>query len=125
MMDTTFGMLTNRFITWIKPGLNVIAGGIAAWLVAKANILGIPNLDEANVQTYVAAGLAGLLTTGLTQLGDLKWIKGHHIELEARLFPSPDDVNERGSDLIPPDEGDIGQMGPEDNIQPTQPHPHG
>lgn len=74
-------MPLNRFITFIKPYLNLVAGAIAAWLVAKANVLGMPGLDQANATTWIAGALAWLATQGATQLGDLKWLKGHHIAL--------------------------------------------
>jgi hypothetical protein len=86
----------NRFVAFVKPYLNLLAGLIAAWLVAKVNVLGVPGLDEENVATWIAGGLAALLTAGLTQLGDLKWLKGHHIQMEteaaitaAALAPVP------------------------------------
>jgi len=73
----------NRFVAFVKPWLNVIAGAIAAWLVAKLNLLGVPGLDEANTATWIAGALAWAITTGAAQLGDLKWLKGHHIEMVA------------------------------------------
>lgn len=74
-------MPTNRIVVWIKPYLNLFAGAIAAWLVAKVNVLGLPALDQANTATWIAGALAWILTQGATQLGDLKWIKGHHIAM--------------------------------------------
>ncbi len=74
----------NRFITLIKPYINVAAGAIAAWLVAKANILGIPGLGshQNEIATGIAAAGVALVTWGAAQFGDLKWLTGHHIELE-------------------------------------------
>ena len=76
-------MPLNRFIALIKPYLNVIAGALAAWLIAKANVLHIPGLGEHGdeLTTAIAAGLAWLLTQGVTQLGDLRWLRGHHLTL--------------------------------------------
>lgn len=76
-------MPLNRFIAFVKPYINLAAGAVAAFLVAKANVLGIPGLDEQNTATWVAGALVWLLTQGATQLGDLKWLRGHHIELAA------------------------------------------
>lgn len=73
----------NRFVTFVKPWINLVAGAVAAYLVAKANVLGIPGLDEENTATWIAAGLVWAMTTGVSQLGDLKWIKGHHISIAA------------------------------------------
>lgn len=73
----------NRFVAFVKPWINLVAGAVAAFLVAKANVLGIPGLDEENTATWIAAALVWALTTGVTQLGDLKWIKGHHITIAA------------------------------------------
>lgn len=89
----------NRFVTFIKPWINLGAGAIAAWLVAKANVLGIPGLDQENTATWVAGALVWGLTTGVTQLGDLKWIKGHHISIEADAT-----VTAAALHPVPPDE---------------------
>jgi hypothetical protein len=76
-------MPLNRFITFFKPYINLTAGAIAAWLVAKANVLAIPGLGEHGneLQTGIAAALAWGLTQLATQIGDLKWLKGHHLML--------------------------------------------
>lgn len=86
----------NRFITFVKPWINLLAGALAALLVAKANVLGIPGLDQENTATWIAAGLVWVLTTGVTQLADLKWVQGHHISIAAdaqvtaaALVPAP------------------------------------
>jgi hypothetical protein len=120
--DTVMGLPINRFVTFIKPWFNLVAGGFAAWLVAKVNIIGVLGLTEAEIATQVAAGLAFLVTTALLELGDLKWIKGHHIELadgaiaireeEEALEDVLPEVERTPTDdvtSIPPDEGDAGR----------------
>jgi hypothetical protein len=127
MNDTLLGLPINRVVTFIKPLFNLFAGGVAAWLVAKVNILGILGIGQDEIQNQVATGLAFLVTTGLLQLADLKWIKGHHIELEneaIQVVANPDDEDPDAllpdaevQDLggleidtdIPPDEGDAGR----------------
>lgn len=103
-------MPLNRFITFVKPYLNLVAAAIAAWLVAKANVLGISGLGNGSeLQTGIAAGLTFIATQAVTQLGDLKWLKGHHLALvgdaqvQAAVLaaPSPAFVAEPGS------EGDV------------------
>jgi hypothetical protein len=76
-------MPLNRFITFVKPYINLTAGAIAAWLVAKANVLAIPGLGEHgnDLQIGIAAALAWGLTQLATQTGDLKWLKGHHLSI--------------------------------------------
>jgi hypothetical protein len=76
-------MPLNRFIAFIKPYLNLAAGAIAAWLIAKANVLGIPGLGQHGneLQIGIAAALAWGVTQLATQMGDLKWLKGHHLAL--------------------------------------------
>lgn len=76
-------MPLNRFITFIKPYLNLLAAAISAWLIAKANVLDIPGLGEHGdeLTTAIAAGLAFVVTELATQLGDTKWLKGHHLSL--------------------------------------------
>jgi hypothetical protein len=76
-------MPLNRFITFVKPYLNLLAGAIAAWLIAKANVLGIPGLGEHgnDLQIGIAAALVWGVTQLGTQLGDQKWLKGHHLAL--------------------------------------------
>jgi ABC-type Co2+ transport system permease subunit len=78
-------MPLNRFITFVKPYINLAAGAIAAWLIAKANVLGIPGLGEHGneLQIGIAAALAWGVTQLATQMGDLKWLKGHHLALIA------------------------------------------
>jgi len=90
-------MPLNRFITFVKPYLNLIAGAIVAYIVAKANVLGIPGLGDhgSELQTSIAAALAWGLTQLVTQLGDQKWLKGHHLslmgdaEVQAAAFNAP------------------------------------
>ena len=78
-------MPLNRFITFVKPYLNLLAGAIAAWLIAKANVLGIPGLGEhgSDLQIAIAAALAWGVTQLVTQIGDLGWLKGHHLLMAA------------------------------------------
>lgn len=72
----------NRVIAFLGPTIAAISTAVAAYLVAKVNVLGIPGLDQANVQTYVAGGLTAALVAGLHALGGLSWFKGQHIILE-------------------------------------------
>lgn len=76
-------MPLNRFITFVKPYINLLAGAIAAFLIAKANVLGIPGLGEHGdeLTIAIAGALAWLVTQGAAQLGDLKWLKGHQLQL--------------------------------------------
>lgn len=144
MMDSGLKLPLNRFVAFVKPGLNLLAAGIAAWLVAKANVLGIPGLDEANTATWIAAGLTGLLTQGALQIGDLKWLKGHHITIEAdaavtaaALAPVAPEVAiaELTETLVDPeadaaspdvpDEAEFASPPPDETNNPTQPSQDG
>lgn len=71
----------NRIIAFAGPYLSVISGGLASWLVARANVLGIAGLDKPNVATQVGGGLTFVLVAGLTWLGHSKWLTGHQIGL--------------------------------------------
>lgn len=71
----------NRWIAFAGPYIATASGFIAAWLVAKANLLGIKGLDQANIATQVSGALAFLVTSGLTWAGHSKWLKGHQIML--------------------------------------------
>ena len=90
-------MPLNRFITFIKPYINLAAGAIAAWLIAKANVLAIPGLGAHGneLQTGIAAALVWGLTQLATQTGDLKWLKGPHLaivgdaEVQAAALQAP------------------------------------
>jgi hypothetical protein len=73
----------NRIVAFAGPYLSVVAGGIASWLVAKVNIAGLPGLDENNLKTSIAGGLAWLLVAGLTWAGHSKWLAGHHVQMQA------------------------------------------
>jgi hypothetical protein len=56
---------------------------VAAWLVAKVNILGIEGLDHDTVATQISAALMFTVMAGLTWLGQSKWLAGHHIEMQS------------------------------------------
>jgi hypothetical protein len=74
----------NRVVAFAGPYFSLIAGAIVAWLAARVNIAGIPGLDQQNLQTAIAGGLAFLLTSGLTWAGQQKWLTGHHVEILAQ-----------------------------------------
>ena len=109
----TFKIPLNRFIVFAKPYINVAAGAASAWLIAKVNVLGIPGLgDHQNeIATGLAAGAVALVTWGAAQLGDLKWLRGHHIELEgiaavagasaADIHPAVEAAVDHATDDIP------------------------
>jgi hypothetical protein len=136
-------MPLNRFITFIKPYINLLAGAIAAWLVAKANILGIPGLGEHGNELLIA--IAAALVWGVTQLatqvGDLKWLKGHHLtmiaaaELQAGVqaaalqapdaapvshHPEQDELVATDDDL-PADDEELAAPPPDETNMPIQP----
>lgn len=98
-------MPLNRFITFVKPYINLLAGAFAAWLIAKANVLGISGLGENGneLQTGIAAAMTWALTQGATQLGDLKWIKGHQIDMidQARVRAALLEANTPAAAVIP------------------------
>jgi hypothetical protein len=122
--DTILGIPFSKIITLAKPAFNWASGLIAAFFIAKVNLLGIPGFDQSNVQTYLGAGLTFLTVTGLQQLGDLKWIKGHHIELAGGGLQvvgeepiDPDVESELTTEIPvetepPPDVGDGGPSAP-------------
>lgn len=94
----------NRFVTFIKPYINVAGASIAAWLVAKTNVLGIPGLGEHEheIATGIAAGGVALITWAAAQIGDLRWLKGHHIEMSAAAASAgvalPPDMHHAGEE---------------------------
>ncbi len=71
----------NRIIAFAGPYISVVSGGVATWLVAKANVLGIKDLDQANVATQVAGGLTFTLVAVISWLGQSKWLTGHHLDM--------------------------------------------
>lgn len=103
-------MPLNRFVAFVKPYLNLFAGAIAAWLIAKANVLGIPGLGEhgSDLQIAIAAALVWGVTQLVTQIGDVKWLKGHHLsivadaEVQAAALQTPQP--ELASAVLDPDE---------------------
>jgi hypothetical protein len=97
--STILGLPINRFVTFIQPAINLFAGGISAWLVAKVQLLGILGLGHDEIQTQIAAGATMLLVTGVLELGRSQWIKGHHIELENGGIQ----IRATDPDQIPPD----------------------
>jgi uncharacterized membrane protein YedE/YeeE len=93
-----FNIPINRIVTFVGPIIAAISTAIATWLIAKVNVLGIPGLDQNNLQTYLAAGLTAILLAGLHALGGWSWLKGHHILLAEGVVTPPDPV---------PDEADV------------------
>lgn len=79
----TIKLPLNRIIAFFGPYISLLAGALSAWLIAKMNVLAIPGLglNGDMLETAIAAGLSGLLTSTLLHLGQMKWLKGVHIEL--------------------------------------------
>ncbi|MEA2371782.1 MAG: hypothetical protein QOH12_2176 [Solirubrobacteraceae bacterium] len=71
----------NRIIAFGGPYISVVAGAIAAWLVAKLDVLGIRGLGENDLAQQLAGALTFLVTSGLSWIGHSRWLDGHHIEL--------------------------------------------
>jgi hypothetical protein len=71
----------NRVVAFAGPYISILAAAIAAWLVAKANVLGVKGLDQANVATQVAGALTFTLVAVLSWLGQSKWLTGHQLQL--------------------------------------------
>jgi hypothetical protein len=134
-------MPLNRFIAFIKPYLNLAAGAIAAWLIAKANVLGIPGLGQHGneLQIGIAAALAWGVTQLATQMGDLKWLKGHHLALigeaevraaavQAAAAVSPATAQDAGPEALtaldeefPSDDEEFAAPPPDETNMPIQP----
>jgi hypothetical protein len=76
-------MPVNRVVAFAGPVISVLAAAVAAWVVARANVLGIEGLDEANVATQAAAALTFVLVATLTWLGQSKWLTGVHVAMRA------------------------------------------
>lgn len=127
-------MPLNRFITFVKPYLNLLAGAIAAWLIAKANVLGIPGLGEhgSEMQIGIAAALAWGVTQLATQLGDLKWLKGHHLTMigdaelrtaaqQARAAAAPPEAFVPIDEDLPGDDEEFTAPPPDETNMPIQP----
>jgi hypothetical protein len=127
-------MPLNRFITFVKPYVNLLAGAIAAWLIAKANVLGIAGLGEHGneLQVAIAAALAWGVTQLATQLGDLKWLKGHHLTMigeaelraaaqQARAVAAPPEAFVPIDDDLPGDDEEFAAPPPDETNMPIQP----
>lgn len=106
----------NRVVAFAGPYIAFAASAVAAWLIAKVNVLGIPGLDQQNVATWIAGGLTALIVAGLHALGGWGWLKGHHIELAAdSVEPGDNDALAQfpvATGQIPHDEGDSGKPDP-------------
>ena len=127
-------MPLNRFITFVKPYLNLLAGAITAWLIAKANVLGIPGLGEHGdqLQIGIAAALAWGVTQLVTQIGDLKWLKGHHLLMigeaevqaaaqQAQAAAAPSAACVPIEEDLPDDEEELTAPPPDETNMPIQP----
>jgi hypothetical protein len=73
----------NRLVAFAGPYISIAAGVVATWLIAKANALGIPGLDESDLAQQIAAALTFSLAAILTWLGSAQWLKGHHVQMAA------------------------------------------
>jgi len=72
----------NRVVAFAGPYISIVAGALAAWLVARANVLGVPGLDERNLATDISAALSFVLVAVLSWLGSAKWLAGHRIAMQ-------------------------------------------
>jgi hypothetical protein len=73
----------DRVVAFAGPYISVVAGAVASWLVAKANVLGIGGLDETNVATQVAGALTFLVVVVLSWVGQSRWLTGVQIALRS------------------------------------------
>lgn len=73
----------NRLVAFVGPYISVVAGGLATWLIAKLNALGIPGLDKNDLAQQLASALTFTLVAVVTWLGSAQWLDGHHVELAA------------------------------------------
>jgi hypothetical protein len=118
----------NRIVAFFGPAISLFSGGVAAWLTAKVNVLGIPGLGQAGLATQLAAGVSGTLTAGLLALGQLKWLKGHHIELaaegqvQAAAIAAPGDPHDTllaDDEDLPSDDDEFAAPPPDDDPPPV------
>jgi hypothetical protein len=77
----------DRIVAFVGPYIGLVAAAVAAWLVAKLNVLGLPGLDEKNTETFLAAALTFGIAAGLHALGSWQWLKGRHIEIANATAP--------------------------------------
>ena len=95
----------NRVIAFAGPYISIAGGGVATWIVAKLNLIGVAGLDQADLAQQVAGALTFTLTAGLSWLGQAQWLKGHHTQMasdaavQAAALAAP---QQRQSD-VPPD----------------------
>ncbi|MET0604188.1 MAG: hypothetical protein ABW167_19545 [Baekduia sp.] len=75
---TLFGIPLNRLVAFAGPYISVVAGGVVAWLIAKANVVGFPGLGTHahELATGITAALTWLLVSVLSHLGQAKWLDG-------------------------------------------------
>lgn len=121
---------TNRVVAFAGPYISLVAGAAATWIIAKANALGIPGLEQSDLAQQIAsAGTFGLVS-GLTWLGQSKWLKGHHLELMAAaqlqlaaMRPSPAVPVNAVPKPLPSDDEEFAMPPPGE--APQQPSQHG
>lgn len=80
----------NRVVAFVGPYISVVAGGIAAYLVAVVDVIGLPGLNQANLTTWLAGAITFVVTAALSWLGHSKWLTGHHIVLQTELTKALD-----------------------------------
>jgi hypothetical protein len=71
----------NRIVAFAGPYLSIAGGGVATWIVAKMNLIGVAGLDQGDLAQKIAAGLTFTLTAVLSWLGHMQWLKGHHQQM--------------------------------------------
>lgn len=77
----------NRIVAFFGPYFALLAGAVATWIVVKANALGIPGLDSSDLAQQIGSAATWALTSVLVWLGQSKWLRGHHIEIEMAKAP--------------------------------------
>ncbi|HST54737.1 MAG TPA: hypothetical protein VLJ42_02440 [Solirubrobacteraceae bacterium] len=123
----TLNIPFNRLIAFVKPWINIGSGFLAAWLAGRVNLAGIPGVgaDKTQLASQITAGVVGLLTAGAAQVADLKWLQGHHIQLQldAAVAARTDDMRTHIEDVSdhPVEDVPVGELPSDDEEFMTQP----
>jgi hypothetical protein len=85
---TILGVPLNRIVAFLGPYISVASGVAASWLLVNVHLLGLFHVQHDGLASAIAQGAVLLLVSGLTWLGQSKWLTGHHIYMTLKSPPT-------------------------------------
>lgn len=103
----------NRVVAFLGPYIATASGIVATWATTHMHILATFHVGNDDIAQAITQGLTFLVVTGVTWLGQQKWLEGH-IRIQEAIPAGPGPGSEP---VMPPPDHD------EERREPTNPEP--